>query len=780
MIRTLLQEKWTTLVKIGTLSLGLIISLVLYAKIGFELSYENFYPDNDRIYKIRRIQTNPDEKKKEFSLIYQPMPECMRNDIQGVEDASLTASTIEEATILFQDKKYITRVLNVDDRFMPLFQIPVLSGDTRKMELPYQAFISRSTAQKIFGESEPIGQTIIYTQLNYKKIPIVIAGIFTDFPNNSSLRSDILLSIQTLFSEYGSAPGWMMNDNYCGYVKLENGFAISDIEASIPPMLGKYCDMNDSQIKDLVGEYYLDAITSLRTNNPDVRDRLFILGGLALTCLFVSGLNYMLMSLSIFAKRGRQIALYKINGATNRDIFFRCMGETFFLIMLSLCISLLVILAFKGLIGELIQTPLSALLSKQSIYASAGVILTLVCVTGLVPSYIYSRASPMLVFRLAATYKRSGRNLLLFAQFVFSFCLFCVLFIVLKQYNLIMNKDLGYQMKNMVYVNLSGVPKERLNLIKEEFKRYPNVDRVSICSNIPISGMNGDVVQASDKKENLFFYKLMAADKDFCETFHIQLTSGENFKTDGENPDKVIVNETFVRMLEQQNYPVSNPFQTIDGERQIMGVTKDFQLLSIYEQTMPLMIISIDPLEGHWLFSSYYLTLRLNDYSSGIMDEMNKNLEQLTGNDLLSFHLYKESWYDIYTDLRLFRNSVIASTSIIFLISMLGFLAYMEDEILLRRKEIAIRKVHGAMSRDILFIIVRDISYVIIPALVCGIVLSYFLLRNWLSQFTIQISLSWLLLSSVCGFFLLFLYACIFIRSLELAKENPVNSLIME
>lgn len=778
--RYLLKGHGNSLIKIISLTLGLVVGLVLYTQIAFELSFDNFYPEKERIFRIRRISLNGDKPKHESPFIYAPMPKCMKSDIQGIEEATLTASSVEEITFLSGDKKYVERVLNVDSCFLNVFQLPVLSGDAKKMVLPYQGFLSRSAAERIFGNSDPVGKTLLYVQYEYKKIPITVAGVFEDFPENASFCSDILLSINTIFAEFGKEPGWRMNDNYCGYIKLQSTTTPKEVEARIPAMLNNYYDVKAMEAKGFIDHYYLDPVTSLHKDNPNVKKQLIILAILAFSLLFVSAMNYVLISVSSLIKRGKSVGVYKTYGATNKNIFTRFMLETAVLIFISLLFSVLLIFVFRTQIEELIQTPLSVLFSFHNLWIVGLLIIVLMLIAGIIPAHLFSITPTMLVFRSEAVNKRYWKNLLLFIQFLSMTCMMCILFVIIRQYDMMVNGDWGYQMDKLIYVKLSGVPKERLNQIKSEFMQFPYVNNVSICSNIPISGMNGDAISDPETKENLFPYKLMGADKEFFDTYRINLQSGKNFEQEGNREEDVIVNETFVRMLKAHHYPLDRYFQNLDGKKRIVGVVKDFQLTNLYKETMPLLITSLNPLKGSLWFSTYYLTVRLDTYSSSLLNEMNRKLFSLTQNDVLAFKDYKESWRNEYSAARLFRNSVITSSIIMLLITLLGLIAYVEDEIFRRHKEIAIRKINGASIWNILAMISKDFGYVVMLAMIGGSLLSYVFAQEWLQQFAIQISLHFTFFVFINIFLLGFLLVCICLRSWNTANENPVNSLKVE
>lgn len=779
-IRYLVKERGSSLIRVVSLTLGLVVGLVLYSQVAFDLSCDNFYPDKDRLYRIQRISLSENGQPSEDALLYTPFPKAMMDDVKGVESATLTASATEEAILLVGDKKYTERMLNVDEHFLDVFPWKILSGDYAKLALPYQAFISQSAAKRMFGDTNPVGELIVYNQFGYKKVSITVAGVFEDIPKNSSFKQDVLLSIQTIFAEWKRQPGWLENDNYMGYVKLQPGVQPEVVDAQIPDMLNRCVDAQ--LLKDRGNNYifYLKAFTSLHTTDPAVKRLLLILSLLASSLLLVSVMNYVLISISSLVKRSRLIGVYKTCGASNRNIFMQFIQETVALILVSLLLSILMIGLFRGEIEELIHTPVVALFSVRNLWVAFALTAVLVVVAGVMPALLFSKVSAMQVFKSAAVNKRSWKNTLLFVQFTSVACICVLLSVIVRQYSMMVNKDPGYTVDNVLFVNLNGVPYDRVYLIKSEFECLSSVVKVSVSTDIPVYDMCGDGIIDPETGKGLFSYKLMAADKDFIETLQIRMLSGSSFKKDGNNPQHVLVNEMFIEKMQSVGFPADKMFKNLDSEKWIVGVVQDFQLLNLYKETEPVMICPVDPLQRVWWGTKNYLIVRVPELTTQLYSELNDKLFALTDNNCLEFRSYKQVWEDEYTEARLFRNSVIAASIIMLIITMLGLIGYIEDEIHRRHKEIAIRKINGATVADILSVISRDFIYVVIPAIVTGVLLSYVFCTNWLRQFAIKIPLTFFSFA-VTSFILLFiLFACICIRSWKVANENPVHSIQIE
>lgn len=777
--RYLAKGRGSSLIRIVSLTLGLVVGLVLYTQVAFEMSYDDFHPDKDRIYRIQRVSLAENGRSAEDALLYTPFPKAMMSDVKGVESASLAASTTEEATLLVGDKKHTEKMLNVDEHFFDVFQWTVLSGNPANLSLPYQAFISRSAAERLFGRKDPVGETILYNQFDYKKTPLTVAGVFEDIPKNSSFDLDVLLSIQTVFTEWNRQPGWLENDNYMGYVKLQPGILPEAVDAQIPDMLGRYMDKKELETKGHNYTFYLKAFTSLHTTDPAVRRLLLILALLASSLLLVSAMNYVLISVSSLVKRSRLIGVYKTCGASDRDVFLQFICETAILLFVSLLLAVLLIGLFRGQIEELIHTPVAALFSMRNLWVTFVVVALLLIVAGVVPAQLFSKVSAAQAFRSAAVNKRLWKNVLLFIQFTSVACVCILLSVIVRQYGMMVDKDPGYTVGNVLFAKLNGVPYDRVYLIKSEFERLPSVVKASVSTDLPIYGMCGDGISDPETGKGLFSYKAMAADCDFLETLQIQMLSGTNFEREGNNPRHVLVNEMFVEKMQMAGFPTDGMLKNnLDGEVWIAGVVKDFQLLNLYRETEPVMICPVDPARSVWWGTKNYLTLRLTELTPQLYAELSSKLLALTGNNCLEFKSYKQVWADEYTEARLFRNAVVVASAIMLVITMLGLFGYMEDEIVRRRKEIAIRKINGASAVDVLSVVGKDFMYVALPSIATGALLSYAFGIRWLQQFAVKIPLTFTLFAASSLALLVLLLAGVCIRCWRIANENPTSSML--
>jgi putative ABC transport system permease protein len=783
-IRYLLRGKGSNSIKIVSLTLGLVVALVLFSKVAFEASYDKYYPDADRIYRIQRSISMAGESVYDGPVVNAPVPAGMKESLAEIEEATVTVNGISETVFGCENVNYKEKLLIADSAFFDMFGFGLISGDKQKLAVAAQIFLSRSAARRIFKEEDPAGKTLV---MKSNDTPLTVAGVFEDIPENTSIRFDAVLSFQTLTQTWGARPGWMNNDNYNGYVKLRPGVKPEEVEAKIPDMLGKYYDVKAVTEKGFAFTYFLHPMKDLHAKDPTMKRMLLILSLLAFTLLFVSAMNYVLNSISSLAVRAKSVGVHKCNGASGGTVFGMFIYETLLLIAVSLALSVALVYTFRQGIEELLQTSLTAIFSWQNAWVSLCVTGFLALAAGVIPGIMLSSIPVTQIFRTYTSGKRNWKRVLLFVQFTGIAFVMALLVVIIKQYNLMMNADLGYTTENILYSeDMEGVTAEQKTLLKRAFEQDAGVVAVSIADNMPLEGGNGWEVEDADNRNMHFSTRMVPVDRDYLQTFGIELKLGNNLPQDmAEGTIRVLVNESFVRNMGWTDSPVGKALDLSGINAEVAGVVKDYRLSSLYaeESAMlkdipPLLLAPHSPMYSN--SRGNRVIVRLRHLDAETLARMNGRMRELLNNPDAYFADYQSRINMSYQSARLFRDSIWVAAGIMLFITMLGLIGYTDDEIQRRSKEIAIRKINGATLRDILVTITRDVSLTSIFAILLGTGLSYAAGLQWLQQFAVKIPLS-VFMFILCG---LFIFAVILFCSLErawrIANENPVNSLRSE
>jgi putative ABC transport system permease protein len=779
--RYLLHAKGSNLIKTISLTLGLVVALVLFSKVAFEVSYDKHYPDADRIYRIQRNISVGGEGVYDGPIINAPVPGAMKESLAEVEEATVTQGWVEETVFNYEMVNYKEKMLVADSAFFDLFGFNVLNGDKRQLGVASTIFLSRSAASRIFRQEDPVGKTLV---MKSKDTPLTVAGVFEDVPENTTLRPDAVISFQTLTHTWGENPGWMNSDAYSGYVKLRPGVKFENVEALIPDMLGKYYDVKAMEERGVLFTYLLHPVKDLHVKDAAMKRMLLILSLLAFVLLFVSAMNYVLNSISSLAIRAKSVGIHKCNGASGGSIFAIFIYETVILVLISLALSVVLIYLFRTNVEELMQTSLSAIFSWQNLWVSLMVVGILLLAAGVIPAMMFSSIPVTQIFRTYTSGRRNWKRILLFAQFTGIAFVMALLVIIIRQYNFIMDKDLGYTTKNILYSEgMEGVTGEQIVLLKKELEQMPEVAVVSIARNLPLEGGSGQGVQDS-LKNTLFSTRLVHVDQSYLNTFGIELKLGNGFPNDlTDNYTRVLINESFVRNMGWTDSPVGKAVNLSGDYVEVLGVVKDYQLSSLYAEESaifkdipPLMLIPHGPAYG----AGNKIIVRLQQLDAGSLSVMNKRMKEILNNPDVHFMDYQNRINMSYKSARLFRDSIWVAAGIMLFITILGLIGYTDDEMQRRSKEIAIRKINGATARNILATITRDVSVTSAIAIVLGVMISYVVGQQWLQQFAVKIPLS-VFMFMICGLFIFgIILFCSSARAWNIANENPVNSLKSE
>lgn len=780
--RYLVKGKGNNPIKIISLTLGLVVALVLFSKVAFEMSYDKHYPDAERIYRIQRTIYQDNKINYESESVYAAVPADLKSEIKEIEEATLTFNSVREDYFQNGDEWIKNQFLFADAHIFDVFGIVLLEGDKHLLGIESNLFLSKSAANILFGNENAIGKMLLR-----KSKPYIIAGIFEDLPAGH-LEFDILLPIKEMTGD--SMQKWANPEAFFAYVKLIPSASSSEVETAIKAVLPKFMDVEAMAANGNVHEYFLNPVTGIHANNATVKRLMLILSLLAFSLLFVAAMNYVLISISSLAKRAKSVGILKCNGASEKSVFGLFINETVIIICISLVFSALLIYIFGGFIETIIQTPLSAIFSRHNLWVAGAIIAGLILLAGVIPAAIFSAVPVTFLFLAYSTDRKYWKKILLFVQFAGAAFIVTLLIIIVKQYDLLMTNDVGYATENIVYSeNIQDLSREEIYRLKTELVQIPQVEKASVASNLPIDFMSGIKAIDGDNKDNSFSARTMGVDDDFLETMQIKLIAGNNVGESSNNYSRALVNEKFVEFMGWQDSPVGKIFETgLSGPgsyTEVIGVVKNFQLFTLYENEFmepvpPLILYPLEIGKENWLFGWNRIILKLHYSDSDLITELNLKMQNLVNRPNAYFVDYHSKIKASYKNTLLYRDSIIVASIILLVISILGLLGFTDDEINRRSKEIAIRKITGAEVHEVLVTISKSVVAISLPATFIGIVISYFIGNEWLRQFAIKTPLS-VSLFIFSGLLIIFgIIICIVVRSWSVANENPAKNLKAE
>lgn len=781
-LRSLFKKGRSNGIKILSLGVGLAMGLVLISKVCFERSFDKFYPDSDRIYRLHENIIR-DGEYKSYGQVSGGVATAMQVEIPEVEKATrLTYIGGDKELFKTQDgNRYSARyVVMGDTNVFDLLPRPILIGNPKEtLSRPGYVMISNRIAKLLGGAEQAVNK-----EFEFESSPgqtYTIGGVFEDVPENSHLRFEIVASLEGM-SKW-SRENWLGNDRYLGYVKLYPGTDPESLTTAIREMQGRHCDLEEVKKAGIDLTYSLVPLMDMHSNSDEVKSMNSLLGFLAFVLIFTAAMNYVLIVISTLINRTKEVAVHKCYGASDKNLFGMIMSETCLHMLISLLLAAFLIVLFRTKTEELLGATLGALFSTQTIVILIGVCIVIFFITGLIPTYMFLRIPVAAAFRNFKESRRYWKLCLLFIQFLATAYLVALLSVINKQYDYMVNVDPGYAYEKLAYCSTQGVEESVRNTAIEELRKIPEVDKVSACYDLPISGMSGNNVSLPGDDRELFNIADMYWVKDdFFSLMEIPVIEGEVFRSDGSASNKVMVSRSFVEKMEQ----VAGWTGSAIGKNIIITEHSQngepFTICGVYEDVCIGSTGNPDTCPTALFYDRYapMILIKFHEMSPENIKKAQKVLEDVMPDRNVTVTAYYMDMIDLYKDSRTFRDSVMIGGIVTLIIALIGLLGYTSDETNRRGREIAIRKVNGATAWSILKMISKDISYIAIPAIVIGMTVAYYSGTGWLEKFTEKAPIGFFIFLAGAMMVYVLIIACVLYRAWAVSNSNPVDSLKSE
>ena len=804
----IMKTKSDIWIKVLSLGVGLAVGIVLIAKVFFELSYDSFYKDIDRVYTINTwisMQGN----EKDYGQVSGAVAVGFMEEVPGVEAGTRTTYVFNGDTYLDEDgNKLKGTLVCADTCFFTVFDRPILSGDPVKALGKWgSVMVSRSFAEKLGGVQECIGKQIANEDMAGLKL--TVEGVFEDFPKNGSLDYDILLSMDTYGKQ--STDNWLGNDRYKGYVKLMPGVEPNTLTDAIRKMQEAHQPLEQIEAQGTSLKYFLKPFSKLHTSNPEVKTQVILLSIVAALLILISLLNYILIVISSMVKRSKEVGVRKCYGAEGKHIYVMLTKEASVHLLLSLALAAIIIFAGRSIVENLLGVPFQTLLVPQSIVAITVVILFVLIISIIVPAELYQRIP---VYAALKNYTENSRNWklgLLGVQVLINVFLVVMMLIIGRQYQKVSNADTGYDYKNLYYFDMFDGDRQALTRAAQTLRNLPEVTGVAAAYNLPFDGSNGDNVYLPDDDRELFnIADQYECSPEFYDLMSIEFLEGRAPRDSSE----IVVDEKFVKKMAEftdwSDGAVGKQVFITGHDRSRDSDKSYFTISGVYKSYIIGNLTGMDPRPSalfygeigsmsswmpHTFFKidssalrpqndkhgpschSDHLTCHSERSEESAIQKVKSALEEALDGREINIISYEEQMRAAYADSKKMRNTMAIGAVFSLLIALLGLIGFIRDESLRRSKEMAVRKINGATTQDILGVFATDILKLSTVMAVLACVGAFFVARKWLEQFAEKVSLNPLYF--ICGAVLVLaiVLGVVVLNCLKIARENPVESL---
>ncbi|EDM38540.1 putative ABC transporter permease [Pedobacter sp. BAL39] len=785
-MRNIWKNKGYTLINVLGLSIGMASCILIFLFINHQLSFDKGYKNAGRIY---RIVTNWEYAVGEDHSQGVPIPlsAAVKNDFAAVEKVAAiqrSGGIIHVKDDAGRDRiKSDERVYYVQPEFSDIFNLRWLSGNPgQSLVAPDQLVLTEKMAIRLFGSAQAsMGKTVFFNKKALK-----VSGVVGNPPENTSLPLHLLISYASYSGKDSKNWGHIGSGSEC-YVLLKKGIAIESLKGTMDQFNKKYYNdegtgktfntfqsLSDVHFNELYGNF---------ANATFAKKQIYGLIVIGCFLILAACINFINLSTAQSVSRSKEVGVRKVMGSKRKQLIVQFLTETLSISLIALMIAC--VLAELGLphLEALFEHDLTlSLFSHPVIFVFlVGMVLVVSLLAGFYPALIMSGFNPALAIKNRVTVNSGSlglRKVLVVVQFAITIILIIGTLVILRQMDYVRKKPLGFNPDAvaMVYAPNDSLNVHKLNTLREQMLRIPGVEGMSYCQVAPLSG---DVTERNfsyaGKEIKDFQVRVSVADENYVDLFKLKIVAGKGYvKSDTLNG--YVVNEKLLKMLNIKNPEdaIGKVFSSGDIKAPIVGVVKDFNDKSLREGVSPMaiyadkneyynMAIRIDPdvllstmksVEGLWnqTFPDYvYDSAFVNDDINGYYND-----EQIMG-----------------VLFRVFAGVII----FISFIGLFGLISYVATQ---RSREVAIRKVLGASTFELVKMLNGSFLLMVFLANVVAWPLAYLFVSKWLSGFAYRIELSiWPFVAAMLLSMLITLVT-VSIRSYRAANVNPIDALKYE
>jgi len=784
-IRHFIKNKFSSLLNIGGLAIGLTGFTCIMLYVEHETSFDKFHSRHQDTYRIVKDFVGPDGSRVPDATTPPALAKALRTELPYVETATRLAPSRGRLFLLQAGDKrlYETKLISVDKEFFNVFDFPFVAGNKGKaLEQIHSIILTRSTAAKYFGSENAIGKTI---RLNLNGgTDYVVSGVLEDIPANSHFTFNIIIPFE---SRRDPDTDWQRSSFYT-YARLK--------ENSDPNLFtGEVQQIIKSNVPNTLDEYYVQPLADIHLysnlkwellpNGDITYIRILLLIGVFI--LAIACINYINLVTARSAERAREVGIRKAIGALRAQLIKQFLVESTLTVLGALVIAFIIVSTVLPLLTPITGVDLSLFLFKSQVAMwSIPFALLISVLAGFYPAIYLSGFQPLKTLRGSFTSGQQGASLrkgLVIFQFTMSSALIAGTLIIMTQLDFMKSKNMGFNKDNLVLVpNVrGGIGGE--STVKgswdDKVKELPGVVNVSRADGILGSNnsVNGVGYAPLNSHISLNFIRI---DYEFVPTLEIQLAEGRNFSREFvSDSSAIIINEEAVKQMGLQE-PLIGQRLAWDDEAgkshdvTIVGIAKDFHFTNLHTAIRPFGFI-----------------LEVGNGSNFFIRTAPTNIESTLAGIEQVWNLYNPgkpfdySFQDQYmATLRInderFEKLFSLFTSLAIVIACLGLFgltAFLAES---RTKEIGVRKVLGASVVSILQLVSKEYTVMILMSLVLAFPLAFYIMSSWLQNFAYRIDIGWQMFAAAGIISLLLAIVTISFHAIKAATRNPVHSLRSE
>jgi putative ABC transport system permease protein len=801
--RIMKRQKAYTAINILGLAIGVCACLVIYLVTSYDLSFDRFHKDEDRIFRITgEVQRLSGDKEFVNSVI---------PDVAGIETAipgfeAKAAIYHYDATVKKADEKAQTftsdhTIVTTPDYFK-IFDYEWLAGDPNTALIePNSVVISEKRAQLYFGDvniSTIPGKTLIYND----SLQLTVTGVIKEWTEKTDLPYSDFISISTANNPFLKkdvpATNWsgLRPHGTQAFVKLDKNTTASRVNQ----LLKKFLDQHpDAGFYGKLVRLELQSIKDLHFtkvyNRDDDGDRfrkaylpsIYLLIGVAIFILILAVVNFVNLSTALSIKRSKEIGMRKVLGVNRAGLAIQLYTETFLFTAFAVVIACFSVNPVIQLFSNYIPNGISFHLNNGGVLIFLGALTILITfLAGMYPAKVLSSLVPVLSLKGISSPASPGntglRKGLIVFQFTVSLIFIIGTLVMNDQINYMRSKDKGFKTDAIITVNNWGGDHSKMRVLTQLVKNIPGVENAILEGDAPMGfAYRTSTFKFKEKTEGDVEVMVKTGDEHFIPFYRMKLIAGRNLlKSDSAN--ELIINETLAHKMGYLNAADGvgkNLYGQDNTKIPIVGVVADFHMSSFLAPIRPMVIQHVPQWETSMAVSLASTNKNITE-TKKIIAGVEKKWKEVFPEPNFNYAFLDESigWmFEKEKQSAWLTNAAMIITIFISCMGLFGLAMYTAQT---RKREIGIRKIIGASVFDITSMLTRDFGKLIVLSAIIASPIAWLAMNSWLEDFAYRINISvWVFVAAMI-IALVIAMITVSYQSIKAAMANPVNNLRTE